>query len=283
MPNLRVICDNAAARAALTASSSVGALTVGNLNVPMKSVVWRSASAAAGATPTATLTATWPSPEIIAGVVLPFCNLTSQATLRVRGYSLPGDTVPLFDTGAVLACPALTLGTWPWGTIPLGANAYSFGGSACARVWIASAGAVKKLVIDISDPGNPGGYIESSYLVAGSYWEAEKNADYGASAQPVDSSKNYRNDAGDLMSDIGPRSGKMSFNLAKMGPSDRNTAWSLLRGRGITQPVFISLFPESADTGLEQQFQMYGKLVTTPAMTLPFFNIASATIEVESI
>lgn len=283
MPNLRVIYDNAANRATLTASSTAGALGVSNLKVPLKSVVWRSAQAAAGATPTATLTADWTSPEIVGGVALPFCNLTSQATVRVRGYVLPGDAVPLFDTGDVAACPGVPLGSWAWGMLPLGVNAYAYGGGALARAWIPVPGSVRRLVVDIADPGNPGGYVETAYLVCGTYWEPEHNGDYGISMQAVDNSKNFRNDAGDLMSDQGSRSDKLQMPMSKIAPADRTTLWGILRGSGITRPVFISVFPEHSDVALEQQFQLYGKLVTTPAMSLPSFNIASATLEVESV
>jgi hypothetical protein len=283
MPNLRVIYDNAADRATLSASSSVGALVAANLKSDLKSVVWRSDTAGAGATPLASLTLTWATPEIIAGVALPYCNLSSQATLRVYGYTNAADSVPLFDTGAVLACPNAGFGLWNWGAVPLGANAYAYGGGALGRVWVPVPGAVRKLIIELSDPGNPGGYIEASRLVCGAYWEPAKNVDYGASAQPLDHSKNFRNDAGDLMSDQGARSVKLALPMSKLDPTDRARLFSILRGNGITRPVFVSVFPNDTDTAREQDHQLYGKLVTTPSMTLPSFNLAAATLEIESI
>lgn len=277
MPNLRVIYDNAADRATLSASSTAGTLAVSNLNVEQKSVVWRAS------TTSATLTASWATPEVITGVALPFCNLTSQATLRVRGYVNAGDAAPLFDSGALPAAPGMPLGVWGWGAAPLGANAYTYGGGTLGRSWIEFGGPVRQLVVDLSDPLNPAGYVEASRLVCGAHWQPLAGADYGASAQPVDYSKNFRNDAGDLMSDPGARSDKLSVPMSKLAPADRATLWSLLRGNGIIRPVFISLFPNDPNPALEQAHQLYGKLVATPAMSLPSFNIASATLEIEGV
>ena len=112
MPNLRIIYDNAADRAALTASTTAGTLGVANLQNNRKGRPWRATGT------TARLGATWGAPERIGGVFLPFCNLSPTATMRVRasnestatnlvtysedfwvsGYSLFGPTVVLRGT-----------------------------------------------------------------------------------------------------------------------------------------------------------------------------------------
>ena len=112
MTNLRIIYDNAADRAALTASTTAGTLGVANLQNNRKGRPWRATGT------TARLGATWAAPESIGGVFLPFCNLSPTATMRVRvsnesaatnlntyssdfwapGYSRPGPTVVLPDT-----------------------------------------------------------------------------------------------------------------------------------------------------------------------------------------
>lgn len=86
MPNLRIIADNAADRATLTASSTAGALVVSNLQTDKKSDVWR-----AGGT-TARLTLAWAVAEAIAGIALPFCNLSPTDTMRVRVTNEPSVT-----------------------------------------------------------------------------------------------------------------------------------------------------------------------------------------------
>ena len=445
MPNLRIIFNNAADCATINASSSVGALVPDNLKNDLKSVVWRSSTAAAGTTPSARIDATWSAPELIAGVALAYSNLTPQAQMRVRGtgeaaatnimaYSSTfgdsswnkaamnlagGITAPDGGTGATAATATgadpymhrgvslapgtytlsvylkgvgVTVGKAPliwvwnqanlagmsstsdgraltngwvrysavltvatggtyqfrfdlpdaanvgdvvhvWGAqleagaratsyyptgaaaatrpagymddwqsydldsgwmIPcpvptdqpaaaLGANSFAYGGSGHARAWLATPAAVRALRIEITDAGNPGGYIEAARLVCGGYWEPAYNPDYGASMQPVDASKNFRNDAGDLMSDVGTRSDKLSISMSWLKPPDRAALLRILRGNGITRPVFASLFPNHADAALEQDHQILGKLIETPAMSLPSYNMAAATLQIESI
>ena len=78
MTNLRIIYDNAADRAALTASTTAGTLGVANLQNNRKGRPWRATGT------TARLGATWAVPERIGGVFLPFCNLSPTASMRVR-------------------------------------------------------------------------------------------------------------------------------------------------------------------------------------------------------
>ena len=83
MANLRIIYDNAADRATLTASTTAGALGVANLQNNRKGRPWRATGT------TARLAATWAAPERIGGVFLPFCNLSPTATMRVRVSNEP--------------------------------------------------------------------------------------------------------------------------------------------------------------------------------------------------
>ncbi len=277
MSKLRIINNNAADRATITASTTAGALVPANMKTDLKAQVWRSTSTSA------TITATWTTAEVVSGIVLPFCNLTTTATIRVRGYALVGDASPVYDTGANLACPDAPPGLWNWGSSPMGANAFAYAGGAYARAWPGSPTPVQKIVIDLVDVNNAAGYVEASRLVCGAYWEAATNPDYGISVTPVDTSKHFRNDAGDLMTDPGTLHSKMTFTLAKMAPADRTALWNILRGNGMARPLLISAFPFDGDTQLERMHQIYGKLTATPAMAMPFFRIATATVDIEEI
>ncbi|WP_409028403.1 hypothetical protein OX462_10915 [Janthinobacterium sp. SUN098] len=276
MTNLRIIHHNAADLAVITASSQSGGLTAENLLTDIKSEVWRSTGTSA------TLHAVFPSTALIGALVLPFCNLSSAATLRARGYVLASDSTPAFDTGTVQACAHQPLGACDWGLEPLGVNAFSYGGGAYGRIWFAPDW-VEKLEIDIDDALNPAGYIEASRLVAGMYWSPESNADYGASVTVDDASQHYRNEGGDLLTNVGPRSRKLALSLTAMSPPDRSKLMAILRGNGKSRPVFISLFPESDDPLLEQDHQVYGKLPDAAAVTTPQFERYSTSITVEEI
>jgi len=79
MPNLRIVSDNAIARAAaLVASTTAGGLAAANLAIDKKSSVHRATDTSV------TYTASWPTAEPLGCVALPFCNLSPTAQMRVR-------------------------------------------------------------------------------------------------------------------------------------------------------------------------------------------------------
>ncbi|MDX8121549.1 hypothetical protein SKZ59_07200 [Janthinobacterium sp. GMG2] len=276
MNNLRIIHDNVGDRAALSASSQAGTLGPANLQREDKSSVLRSVGTQLS------ITAAWPTPEIIGGVALPFCNLTPTAAIRVRGYVEPGDAVPDFDTGTMPACEYARLGMWNWGALPLGVNAFSYGGTTYGRCWFQMR-SVKKLVIDLVDLDNPAGYIEVARLVAGAYWEPQVNAAYGAGVTPGDTSSLYRSGAGEQKVERGTLFRKLSLALDHMTPQDRADLWRIVRGSGLSRPIFVSLFPDNDDVELEQAHQVYGRLASLVAITTPSFQAYATNIEIEEM
>jgi hypothetical protein len=274
---LRIIYQNAADSATIAASTTAGSLTTANLKTDTKSEVWRSTATSA------TLTLTWTDAQIISGVILPYCNLTSLATIQAEGYAETADVVPLFDTGAVEACPAPVLGLWNWGSEAFGSNAFSYGGGTYGRVWIPVPGAVKKLVITLTDTTNAAGYIEAGRLVAGAHWSPSLNADYGATITWVEASTQVRTEAGDLLTDTGTKHRVMSFTLGDMPEEDRNMLNTLLVGNGMSRPLLFSLYPEDENARLEQDYQLYCKLQTPKGIGTPYFRRFSGAMDLEEI
>ena len=284
MPNLRIIYDNAADRAALTASSQAGALGPSNLKLDAKSAVLRAEGYGVA------IIATWPTEEAIACVALIYTNLTSSARMRVRGYAVPNTSTPILDTGWVFPCPAAPHGSYPWGVLPLGWNAYKWGG---VNTWARGGGAdgvvwfapvrVRQLVIEVSAPQSPEGYLEISRLVAGNYWSPQYNAEYGAQLLPQDSTENYRTGAGELKSTVGTIHDGISINLAHLTPADRARFMRILRENGKGKAMLFSLFPENPDPLLEQDHMLYGKASNIDAVATPYFETYSAPLQIEGI
>jgi hypothetical protein len=284
MNNLRIIHDNAADRAVLTAASQTGELGPANLQRDAKSSVLRAAGTAQ------IITAIWPTQESIACVALIFTNMTSSARMRVRGYAQPGDAVPVLDTGSIYPCPAAAHGSYPWGVLPLGWNAYKWGG---VNAWARGGGAdavawfapvrVRQLVIEVSAPQCVAGYLEISRLVAGNYWSPEHNAEYGAQLLLQDGSEDYRTGAGDLKTQIRPTSDKLSINLANLTSTDRARFMRILRESGKDRAMLFSLFPENPDPLLEQDHMLYGKASNIDAVATPYFETYSAPLQIEGI
>lgn len=283
MANLRIVHNNATDRAAtLVASTTAGSLAASNLQTNLKSEVWRSTST------TSTLTLTWANAETLACVALPLCNLTSAATIRAQCYTNTGDASPVLDTGAALACPTSASYGNDYGVtgannafVRGGANTFAYGGGAYAGVWF-NAVAVKKVVITITDTTNPDGYIEASRLVVGTYWTPERNVAYDSpKVTVVDSSKNERSEAGDLITDRGIMFRRLEFDLAVMTNADRDSMWRILRKNGMSIPVFVSITPESTDVVDEQIFSIYGKLSAASSLQYKFLGQYATALQIE--
>ena len=273
MPNLRIIHDNAADRATVTASSTAGTLVAANMLTDLKGQVHRSIGTSV------TYTLTWASFETVSSVALPACNLTADATIRVRGYdALEGGTL-VVDSGTQYACPGQTLGLWDWAG-PLNGNAFAYGGTAKAVCWLADHYAVKRLVIDIQDAGNPAGYIDCARLVLGGYWSPAYNASYGASINVQDASTNTRNDSGDLLTDRAALSETLEIKLELMPPADRARINQIMRSSGTFRPVLVALIPDDTDPLLQQDSMIYGKRQNAD-ITFDYFNAFGTSITVE--
>jgi len=167
MANLRLIYDNAADRATLAASSTSGSLAAPNLQLNEKAAIWRSTAT------TATVTATWTTAEPVDSVALGWTNLTPLATVTVDLYNNEADTSPV-STTTVNPDTAFPLGEFVWGVDPLVmGGAQSARVATQAQVWMPTGASCKKVVITISDPTNPLGYVEASRLSIGMRYEME--------------------------------------------------------------------------------------------------------------
>lgn len=281
MPNLRVLADNAIdSTSSLTASTSSGTLVASNLKDNRKGRVHRSTGV------TLQYVAQWSVAKTINMVALAFTNLTPTATMQIRGYANTTDTIgvsaTVFSISAGVCTAAPNAARQDGRGALLGVNQFSFFGFSHAVRWF-TGGSVKMLAIDIVDTVNPSGYIEVSRLVAGSYWEPSFNPDYNASITFPDTTKNERSEAGDLISDTGLRTRRLSMNLSMMPTADRQKFSDILKVNGMSVPVFVSLFPEDADTDREQTYMLYGKLAKESSVNLPTYNRYSFPLELEEL
>ena len=278
---LRVIYQNLADTATITASpAATGATLVTNMQKDAKSLVYR------GSGTSATLTVNLSTAGIVGGVALPFCNLTSTATIRVQGFSTANGTgTQVFDTGTVNACPYQPLGLWAWGSIPLGLNSYAYGGATYARAWRANNEQTSclSLKITIVDTANTTGYIELSRLIVGAYWSPKYNTSFGLSSSTKDMSEHSRSESGDIVTNRGARYNTLNFDLKYMDPSDRTEFTKITRGSGLPKALFISLFPDDPDPAKEQLHQIYGKLSQLGGISHPMYEMYSTTIDIEEV
>jgi hypothetical protein len=287
--NLRVIYNNLADTATITVSSTASATTVAaNLKSDYKSVVWRSAAGTSAA-----IIAQLSSPSVVRGIVLGFNNLTTAATVRVRGYSaqptfsggtITGGTSNGMDSGLVIANPPANLGTFNLGgNTVLGTSAYEIR-RGYARIWLPAGISCAFIGIEIVDSGNTDNYIEVSRLIFGDYWSPQYNTSFGLSSTLNDTSTSERNEAGDIITNNGTQYNTVSFDMKYMSPADRTDFNKLIRTKGSRYPVFISLFPDNAeDYGKEQLHQVFGKLTKISGISHPIFNMYATQVDIEEI
>lgn len=269
--NLRILYQNLADKATIGSSiAPIGVTSLANLKSDPKSLVCRTTGTSV------TFTVTLATPSIIGGVILPFCNLTSTATINVTLNTG-------FTTGTIAACPYQNLGAWDWGALPLGVNGYSYGGGTYARAWFSQA-SCSSLTITITDTANTEGYLEFSRMIVGPYWSPRYNTSFGLSATPKDLSVHERSESGDLVTTRGVKFNSINFDLKWLNDSDRHQLISILKGSGMYKPMLISLFPDnSEDWAKEQSFMVYGKLPQLNDLSHPIFGIYSTQIQIEEI
>lgn len=280
MSNLRIIDYNAANIATLEASSEAGGLVSSNLLTDIKSQVWRSTATSA------TITTSCQTPKTVKAVIFAHTNFTNSATMRVRGYTLeadvPGVATPVFDTTALTCCAYTSASVFGWDNNVPGVANFGYGGGVYAGLFF-TGGSVRKLYIEIVDTGNAAGYIEAARLITGDYWYPKYNANYGVQISYEDKSAHDRNDAGDLLTDIRPRSKWLSFGLTGMEATDRQNVMRLLRSNGISSPIFISIFPSDTDKNLEQDYMIYGKQAALSQISMPFYAGYETSIRIDEI
>lgn len=274
--NLKMIADNAANRATLTAAPIATGMAVSSMLSDTKSKVCRAAGTSLS------VSMTWPSAERIGGVHLPWCNLSPTATMRVRGFSDVAGTAPVFDTGAVLACPwpaMKLLGGW---TPTTAASAYDYGGGSHARSWFANA-SVRRIDVDLVDVANLQGYIEVSRIFAGESWSPAWNADYNPSLSASGTGTSFRDGAGGRRSTRGTKFRKLSFTLSHLTEADRATMWAVLLANGTEIPFMFSLYPNDVSPARERDHQIYCGLAASAAMRRPNFAEHTTQVDLETM
>lgn len=273
MPNLRIIFDNLAAKATLTASSTAGSLVAANMLNDTKVSVHRSTGTSV------TYMLIWATPQVVGAVALPATNLTATATIQVRLYSDTGATTLLYDSAPVLASASGTLGLH--GVDSVNANHFSSGGATKAAVWCGSQVAnVRRCDIFLVNTGNPAGYIDCARIVVGPYWEAPVNPNYGATAGTTDLTKTLRTESGDSVVTRGAQYQTMRLQLEQFNEATRATLAKIIRSAGAHTCLFFSLLPGNTAATAEQDHMIYGRRASGP-FTFDFFNSFSTSFEIE--
>ncbi|NBQ68748.1 MAG: hypothetical protein EBU46_07920 [Nitrosomonadaceae bacterium] len=231
--------------------STASGFPLTNLIDDTKSKTWRSTDLLSPK-----IKVTWASAQTLSGVALAFTNLIAGSTFQITLYDAASGGTLLLDTGAVGVDYSYNA---PVGFSSTGSASFAYGGGANVAAFFASTSGVRRMEIEFTSTGNTDGYIELSRIIAGSYWEPQKGASYGASVAFVDSTTGQRTSAGGLITDRGTIHREMSFSLDAMSSTDKASLNNIFRSIGKSQPLFISLTPGTSNTEDELFCQLYGK------------------------
>lgn len=268
MANLRIVSNNVANAAAITAPTGLG-LPAANMLTDIKTEYWRSTDAAS-AIP---ITLTWASSVSVSMVALAFTNLSPTATISVSGYTNSGDASPAFTTAPTLCCAGSQDQTAPIG----------FGGGVNAEVWFAQA-SVQKLIVTVSDTSNPSGYIRIGRLVTGAYWTPDRNIESDSLRLTFqEDTKTSRAESGTLWTDRGPVYKKLQFDLSYLTPADRTAIWKIVTSNGMSSSMYISAIPESVDATETQMYSLYGRLSASTAFSYKYVHLQSTQMQIEEV
>lgn len=256
MSKLRVIHNNLADTATITANSTTGSYSASNMQKDTKSSWHRSTGR------TVTYTLTWATAQTISAVVLPCTNLSKTATILVKFYSGTGSPVVYtqLNTGAtaITACQDTPIQSW---STPTG-NQFIYGAVSKTAWWLASPYTnVRQIIIELTDTSdNTAGYIDCARIVCGTYWQPKYTVDRNSlNITSTDTTDNIRTDAGSLIADQGTVYDELQFSLGILEDSDRNELVKILQYSGTSRYLLFSVFPAENNSRTEQLYTVYGK------------------------
>lgn len=271
MSQLRLLTDNAADGATLTASNTAVGMGVANLKTDIKGQACRVLG------DTTQIVAVWGSLQSIGAVVIPASSLGASSTIRVRAYLDDAGADLLHDTGVVYAASGTLLANWGF-TQPLNVNQFAYGFPPSTAVYLPEHYAVRRVVIDIVSPGAT--FIDISRLLIGPFTTVRYNASYGQSDGIVDLSQNSRAASGDLKTEVGPKAKRLSFSLGAILADERAKIKRVL-DLGIGRFVWADLLAGDADAERERDKSIYGKMSQPQSMTWANSILHNASFEIE--
>lgn len=125
--------------------------------------------------------------------------------------------------------------------------------------------------------------VKVARFIVGNYWEPTYSAPFGMQVTYEDTTTNDRLQSGDLYSNLGPRHKVLSFELEYLNDVDKFKLFDIMKQIGKAKPIFVSLFPESADKDREQMYSIYGKFQSIPTISYAMYTKYTSSVQLEEI
>lgn len=257
--NLYIIGTNLFDNATLVATSEATGYDKENMQLDTKSSVWRSTNLSEQ-----TITATWGTTQTLSAIAFAFSNLHTDSTVQLKLYTNSGDPSPVLDTGVLTVDYSYSA---PYGLNTIGLDSFAYGGGTYFSSLFAETDC-KEIKVIINSGGNPDGYMEISRIIAGLAYTPEYGASYGIEEKTNDSAIHIRPDSGNLASKNGVISKGFNLTLGALNQVDRHGLTAIARGRGLSVPVFASLYENSENRQERQAHMIYGVFNQLPGLSL---------------
>jgi hypothetical protein len=250
MANLRIIYNNVADSATITASTTAVGFSIDNVKNTQKTSVHRSTLS------TVTYTLIWTTAQNINCVALPATNLQSGDTIKVKVYTEAADATALYETTDLSACLGRVTTLYSKTTLPTYVD-FGFGGASKTSVWLPTTYPVKKVVITLTSATISA--IDCARIVCGTYWESSRQVNNGIQLGYEDSSEITTTRSGNTYEDRKPITESMQFDLEYLSDTDRQQLQKLMRSWGSSGLIYYCVFPDNTNAEITQSYSMYGR------------------------
>lgn len=276
--NLKVLYRNLADSATITSTNTASGYPTTNTQIDSKGSAWRTASLIS-----TDFILSWSAVQSsgINCIVLPYTNLSNNATITITCYSTASGTGTTVFQVTGLSTLQSSSGISDWNTAN-GINNYSFQKGSVFRYFFPTTRTdIRSIKITILDSSNSTGYVEISRVLIGNCWSPTYNTSFGVTTQFVDTSTHSRTTAGNIVTDSGPVYKTLSFELQYMSETDKAFLLQLIKLNGKRAPLWVSLFPSDGDPGREAVYQIYGKIADNVTISHPLYTqyVSSLTLE----
>jgi hypothetical protein len=276
MANLRLIYNNVADTATITASSTTSGLVAQNMQNIQKTSVHRSNS-----TSTVTYTLTWLTPQSINAIALPATNLSGNDKIDVLMYetSVTDPTGPIAQLINKNACLGRTMILQEGNTTSTYKD-FGLGGATKTSLWFTKAYQVQAVEITLTRAVLVQ-QIDCARIVCGQYWEPTRQISRGIDLGTQDESDITTTRSGNTYVDRKTISDTLNFNIEYMNDADRKTLLQIMRTWGNNGLIYYCLFPDNTNPEYTQAYSIYGRLQNT-SLQYQYFGFYSSNIQLTS-
>jgi hypothetical protein len=264
MPNLRVLSTNVVDAATLSSSDFTATLPVTNLQVEGRARVARTANA----TGTKTINGNFAGSTLCSALVLYGHNLSGTATWRLRLYNGANQTGSVvYDSTTLTPQTVVGWGAFQWGAEPWGSYIFRDWEQPFYSLFFAEVYAVS-FRLEITDTGNPSGYLQASRLIMGRYLTPYFNAAYGLALTWDTNSVQRRTLGGSVRTDRRATFRRLAFDLETLDAGERALWLDLARSASLHREMFVSIYP-GVGGELERDHSLLCKFSQAPGSSLP--------------